>query len=430
MAGFSGEMINRASGILRNMGLLGTDDDQQKEAVENEVHRGLLGMDVTQSRMSSPDSRWGEDPAEIEARLRGANSGWQVGNGGSAQDGARGMMPGLSQGGRMVAGGQRPDVSPAMSADSRWGDDPATIEATLRGRNAGWQVDQTGRGQDGSRGMMPGLSPGGQIAAAGKTVLDYASQGGPFRSGGPLESVTRNIGEGLVNAPRAMGFNGDPTNDINRFASMAPTPMAGMNGPRMAGAGVGGAAAAPISMRAAPPPGMIQEQSRLDDKGDQWMVDPASGAEINLSEMERSTARYMEDGAGFSTRPDDLAGKVAQHVRNTSANVRELGTMMRDMEPGYDMMQDIEPGYRNGAQSYLPEGAEAYVQGNNIRFVDPNPGDEFYRQMAARNGGSNVSPLQPLRRPAPAPVHPNYANWESQPVISEAADMIWSPPRK
>jgi hypothetical protein len=409
---------------------------QQSPEMQADLKRfqGLLGeqhlVGANENRISSPDSRWGEDPAEIEARLRGANAGWTVGQGAGAAAGARGMMPGLSQGGQIVAGGQRPEISPQSAADSRWGEDPEMIEATLRGRNAGWQVDQTGRGQDGTRGMMPGLSEGGRIAANGlRNLGSYAAAGGPFRQDGPLGGLTEQVAGGLVNVPRQLfGFDGTPQNDINRFASLAPTPMAGMNGPRMAGAGAAGAGAVPMAaFRPTPPAGMVSEQSRLDDNGDQWMVDPASGAEINLSEMERSTARYMEEGAGFSSRPDDLAGKVAQHVRNTSANVRELGSMMRDMEPGYDMMQDIEPGYKNGAQAYLPESAQAMVQGDRVRFIDPNPGEEFFKQLNQRNQG--YATVTPMRRPPAQPIDPRYAEFENLPKLHEAADMIWSPPK-
>lgn len=413
MVGLGGDMYGRAFDYLG--GLLGLHDPDRPKTdprIVEEVGRlkGLLGDEnlegraANENRISSPDSRWGEDPAEIEARLRGSNAGWHIGQGGSAEQGARGMMPGLSEGGRIAAQGGVGSINQMNGADSRWGEDPDTIEATLRGRNAGYHVGQGAPSQEGSQGMMPGLSPGGRIAAAGKTVLDYASQGGPFRQGGPMGGLTEQVAGGLVNFPRAMGFNGDPTNDINRFAGMAPTPMAGMGGPRMAGAGVGGgASAAPMSLRAAPPPGMIQEQSRLDDKGDQWMTDPASGAEINISEMERSTARYMEEGAGFSSRPDDLAGKVAQHVRGTSANVRELGAVMKEFEPDYNMMNDIEPGYRNGAQSYLPETGIASVQGDRVRFIDPDPGQQFLSQYSKKYGHA-YTPFDQQHLGAKAPV--------------------------
>lgn len=270
---------------------------------------------------------------------------------------------------------------------------------------------------------------------AAEAAGQYAAQGGPFRPEGLLGGVTDQVAGGLVNTPRAMGFTGDPTNDINRMAQYFPTPMGGPQGPRMAGATAQRAGTfAPAAQRAAmAPPGMVHEKSRLDEEtGDQWMEDPSlDGQEINISEMERSAQRYLDAGGDLPPGVDDVPGRVAEHIRRTSAGTASHPQIYKDMGMPFDIAEHkamVELGYNQPAAAYNPPGSEVMVQGNRIRIMDMDPGEAFYKQLAQRNGGGAT--ITPMRRPPVEPIDPRYAEFENLPKLSEAADMIWSPPRK
>jgi hypothetical protein len=226
-------------------------------------------------------------------------------------------------------------------------------------------------------------------------VGDYASQGGPFRPGGPAESVTSNVAQGLVNTPRQFGFTGNPATDIPNMAGYLPSPMGGPSGPGMAGARAGGGGLLTRPVAVAGPSGLLDtsrlDQSRIDEEtGERMMTDPAlDGHEISLDRMEKSANEYLKRRGDLpASIPDAEVGeRVADHFRRTSQGIHAMPEQYREMGLGHlvDMpgnIRDVELGYNQPAAAYLPKGAEASFENGAIRFFDKDPGGAYFRQLA------------------------------------------------